>query len=103
MDFARLEGTTESSELGFMQPIGEVIEPDELDLIIAPALSVDAFGNRLGRGGGFFDRYLDNFEGPVAAVVYEHEFVPELPSESHDRPVQYAVNPTGILVLSPER
>ena len=103
MDFARLEGATESSELGFLQPVGEVIEPAGLDLIIAPALSVDAFGNRLGRGGGFFDRYLDNFEGPVAAVVYEHELVAELPSESHDRPVQYAVSPTGILALSPKR
>jgi 5-formyltetrahydrofolate cyclo-ligase len=103
MDFARLEGATESSELGFLQPVGEVIEPDGLDLIIAPALSVDAFGNRLGRGGGFFDRYLEKFEGPVAAVVYEHELVPELPSQSHDRPVQYAITPTGIQALIPKR
>jgi 5-formyltetrahydrofolate cyclo-ligase len=103
MEFARLEGPTESSQLGFLQPIGEAIEPDELDLIIAPALSVDAFGNRLGRGGGFFDRYLEQFEGPVAAVVYEHELLSELPSESHDHPVQYAITPTGILALKPKR
>jgi 5-formyltetrahydrofolate cyclo-ligase len=103
MEFARLEGATESNKLGFLQPVGDLIEADELDLIIAPALSVDAFGNRLGRGGGFFDRYLDNFEGPVAAVVYEHELVPELPSELHDRPVQFAVTATGILALSPKR
>jgi 5-formyltetrahydrofolate cyclo-ligase len=103
MEFARLEGATESNKLGFLQPVGDLIEADGLDLIIAPALSVDAFGNRLGRGGGFFDRYLDHFEGPVAAVVYEHELVPELPSELHDRPVQYAVTPTGILPLSPKR
>lgn len=103
MEFARLEGATESSELGFLQPVGEVIQPDELDLIVAPALSLDAFGNRLGRGGGFFDRYLERFEGPIAAVVYEHELVPELPSESHDRPVQYAITPTGFLALSPKR
>jgi 5-formyltetrahydrofolate cyclo-ligase len=103
MEFARLEGATESNNLGFLQPVGDLIEADGLDLIIAPALSVDAFGNRLGRGGGFFDRYLDNFEGPVAAVVYEHELVPELPSQSHDRPVQFAVTPTGIFALSPKR
>ena len=103
MEFAALEGATESSELGFLQPIGEVIEPEQLDLIIAPALSVDAFGNRLGRGGGFFDRYLEQFQGPVAAVIYEHELVPELPRELHDRPVQYAITPTGILALSPKR
>lgn len=103
MEFAHLEGPTESSEQGFLQPIGEVIEPDQLDLIIAPALSVDGFGNRLGRGGGFFDRYLENFEGTVAAVVYQHELVPQLPSEAHDRSVQFAVTPAGIQALNSKR
>jgi 5-formyltetrahydrofolate cyclo-ligase len=91
MEFARLEGPTKSSE---------IVEPDELDLIIAPALSVDLSGNRLGRGGGFFDRYLEQFDGPVAGVVYENELVPELPSEPHDKPVQYAVTPSKIQPLT---
>jgi 5-formyltetrahydrofolate cyclo-ligase len=103
MQFARLEGPTEASEHGFLQPVGQVIEPDHLDLIIAPALSVDRFGNRLGRGGGFFDRYLENFEGKVAAVVYEHELVAQLPSEAHDRPVQFAVTQAGIRALNTKR
>ena len=103
MEFARLEGPTKSSELGFLQPIGEIVEPDELDLIIAPALSVDSHGNRLGRGGGFFDRYLEQFDGPVAAVVYEHELVSTLPSEAHDKPVHYAVTPSKIQGLGQAR
>jgi 5-formyltetrahydrofolate cyclo-ligase len=103
MEFAALEGPSKSSELGFLQPVGEIVEPDELDLIIAPALSVDMFGNRLGRGGGFFDRYLEQFDGPVAAVVYDSELVPELPSEPHDKPVQYAVTPSRIQALTPKQ
>jgi 5-formyltetrahydrofolate cyclo-ligase len=103
MEFALLEGPTKSSELGFLQPIGEIVEPDELDLIIAPALSVDSFGNRLGRGGGFFDRYLEHFNGPVAAVVFEHELVSTIPSEAHDKPVQYAVTPSKIQALGQAR
>jgi 5-formyltetrahydrofolate cyclo-ligase len=103
MEFARLEGPTKSSELGFLQPIGEIVEPDDLDLIIAPALSVDSLGNRLGRGGGFFDRYLEQFNGPVAAVIYEHELVSDLPSEAHDKPVQYAVTPSRIQALHKSR
>lgn len=103
MEFARLEGPTQSSELGFLQPIGEIVEPDELDLIIAPALSVDSLGNRLGRGGGFFDRYLEHFDGPVAAVVYEHELVSNLPTEGHDKQVQYAVTPSKIQALGQAR
>ena len=103
MEFAHLEGPTESSEHGFLQPVGKDVEPNQLDLIIAPALSVDSFGNRLGRGGGFFDRYLENFAGRVAAVVYEHELVPELPSEAHDRPVEFAVTPLKVQSLTPKR
>jgi 5-formyltetrahydrofolate cyclo-ligase len=103
MEFARLEGPTKSSELGFLQPIGEIVEPEELDLIIAPALSIDSFGNRLGRGGGFFDRYLEQFDGPVAGVVYDHELVPSVPSEAHDKPVQYAVTPSKIQALGQAR
>jgi 5-formyltetrahydrofolate cyclo-ligase len=103
MEFARLEGPSKSSELGFLQPAGEIVEPDELDLIIAPALSIDFSGNRLGRGGGFFDRYLEQFDGPVAGVIYENELVPNLPSEDHDKPVQYAVTPSKIQALTPKQ
>lgn len=103
MEFGLLEGPTASSALGFLQPVGEVVEPQEIDLIIAPALAVDEIGTRLGRGGGFFDRYLEEFQGPVAAVVYEKEFVPELPVEAHDRPVSFVVTEVGIQALPLKR
>ncbi|MFY9304275.1 MAG: 5-formyltetrahydrofolate cyclo-ligase [Rhodoluna sp.] len=103
MEFGLLEGPTASSALGFLQPVGDVVEHNELDLIIAPALSVDKFGTRLGRGGGFFDRYLEDFQGPVVAVVYHGEFVNELPFEAHDRPVSFAVTEDGIKQLPLKR
>jgi 5-formyltetrahydrofolate cyclo-ligase len=103
MEFGLLEGPTASSALGFLQPVGDVVEPQEIDLIIAPALSVDTFGTRLGRGGGFFDRYLEDFQGPVVAVVYDSEFVKELPVEAHDRPVSFTVTEDGIKQLPLKR
>lgn len=99
MEFGLLLGTFQTSALGFLPPIGEIVEPAKLDLILAPALSVDQAGVRLGRGGGFFDRYLENYQGPVAAVVYDQELVGVLPSESHDRPVDFAVTQSGIYKL----
>ncbi|NLG53502.1 MAG: 5-formyltetrahydrofolate cyclo-ligase [Clostridiales bacterium] len=39
-------------------PDGDEISPDELELIIVPALCYDRRGYRLGRGGGYYDRYL---------------------------------------------
>jgi 5-formyltetrahydrofolate cyclo-ligase len=103
MEFGLLEGPTSSSALGFLQPVGDVVEHDEIDLIIAPALSVDRFGTRLGRGGGFFDRYLEEFSGPIAAVVYSQEFLPELPVEAHDRPVNFVVTEDLIEALPLKR
>jgi len=99
MEFGLLEGPTSESALGFLQPVGDVVEPQEIDLIIAPALSVDQAGVRLGRGGGFFDRYLEDFNGPVAAVVFEHEFVSELPAEPHDASVGFVVTESEFLEL----
>jgi 5-formyltetrahydrofolate cyclo-ligase len=99
MEFGLLVGPTTASSLGFLQPVGEIVEPDQLDLIIAPALAASKDGVRLGRGGGFFDRYLENYEGPVAAVVFDSEFVETLPVEQHDRPVSFAVTPSSIHTL----
>lgn len=103
MEFAILEGPTKQSALGFLQPIGEVVEPEQLDLIIAPALSIDQHGSRLGRGGGFFDRYLENYSGPVVAVVYSQELVAKLPVEAHDKPVDYVVTELAIQNLQATR
>jgi 5-formyltetrahydrofolate cyclo-ligase len=103
MEFGLLEGASSSSALGFLQPVGDVVEPQVIDLIIAPALSVDTAGTRLGRGGGFFDRYLEDFQGPVAAVVFGNEFVSELPVEPHDRPVSFVVTELGIQALPVKR
>jgi 5-formyltetrahydrofolate cyclo-ligase len=40
-----------------------------------------------------------DFSGPVAGVVYEHEFVSELPVEPHDANVNYVVTESAILAL----
>jgi 5-formyltetrahydrofolate cyclo-ligase len=103
MEFGLLEGPTTLNQLGFLQPVGEIVEPEDIDLIIAPALSVDFSGARLGRGGGFFDRYLEEFTGPVAAVVYETELVDSLPTQDHDKAVSFVVTPARILELPAKR
>ncbi len=46
-------------------------ENSENHLMIAPCLSCDESGYRLGYGGGYYDRYLENFKGKTAVVVFE--------------------------------
>ena len=86
-----LESETRPSELGFREPTGKVVDPTELDLIVVPALAIDHEGQRLGRGAGYFDRYLEQYKGPTVGLVYDSEFLAEVPTETHDAPVSLVV------------
>lgn len=68
------------------------------DVVIVPALAVDAAGVRLGRGGGSYDRALRRVPAgrPVLALLYDGEVVPALPAEPHDARVTAAVTPAGV-------
>ena len=72
------------------------------DAVLVPALAVDRAGNRLGRGGGSFDRALARVSPlvPLIALVYDDEIVDRVPAEHHDVKVRAAVSPVnGIAVL----
>ncbi|NDC47924.1 MAG: 5-formyltetrahydrofolate cyclo-ligase [Micrococcales bacterium] len=68
------------------------------DLMIIPALAVDKSGNRLGRGKAYFDRELATLPKSVQvyAVVFDSEFLDEIPTEEHDRKVNGVVTEAGI-------
>jgi 5-formyltetrahydrofolate cyclo-ligase len=65
------------------------------DVVLAPALAVDHAGNRLGRGGGSYDRALARVTPliPVIALLYDAELLGHVPAEPHDTPVRAAVRP----------
>ena len=72
------------------------------DAVLVPALAVDRAGNRLGRGGGSYDRALARVGPliPLIALVYDDELLDHVPAERHDVPVRAAVSPlTGITLL----
>ncbi len=76
------------------------------DVVLAPALAVDRAGNRLGRGGGSFDRALARVGPliPVIALLYDGELIGRVPAEPHDVPVRAAVRPgCGITSLPAAR
>jgi 5-formyltetrahydrofolate cyclo-ligase len=72
------------------------------DIVLVPALAVDATGTRLGRGGGSYDRALSRVRPgvPVVALLYAGEVVPTLPAEPHDRPVTAALTPDGLVTFT---
>ena len=73
------------------------------DVVLVPALAVDQAGNRLGRGGGGFDRALARVatQIPVIALLYDHELVDRVPAEPHDRPVSAVARPTAGITRLP--
>jgi 5-formyltetrahydrofolate cyclo-ligase len=72
------------------------------DVVLVPALAVDLAGNRLGRGGGCYDRALSRVGPliPVIALLYDDELVASVPAGPHDRPVTAVARPAhGITSL----
>ena len=86
---------------GLLEPVGPRLGVDalaECDVVLVPALAVDGAGNRLGRGGGSYDRALRRTSGLTIAVLYDGEQVDVVPSEPHDVPVTAFVTPSSGLV-----
>ena len=62
------------------------IDPRELDLILTPCVGYDEEGNRLGYGGGYYDRLFASIrdDSQKIGVAFEVQIVPQVPSEPHD-------------------
>ena len=72
-----------NSPLGIREPAdGVPIPVADIDLVIVPGLGFDPLGNRLGRGRGFFDRFLahKDFRGVACALAFEEQFVDRIPA-----------------------
>jgi 5-formyltetrahydrofolate cyclo-ligase len=100
LDWASYEGpdSLAAGPRGLLQPTEPARGPGTVaraDVVLVPALAVDESGNRLGRGGGSYDRALARVGGQVLtiALVYDGELVGRLPAEPHDRPVRAAARP----------
>lgn len=73
--------------MGVREPLHGVPTPiHEVDLAIVPGLAFDRAGNRLGRGRGFYDRFLSrsDFHGVPCALAFHEQLVIELPHDPHD-------------------
>lgn len=89
---------------GLPEPTGDLLGPiaiNSVDLIIVPASAVDKRGVRMGWGRGYFDKTLGSMgkRPPVYAIVFDSEFVDEVPREVHDQPVTGVVTPSALVTF----
>ncbi|HNQ21748.1 MAG TPA: 5-formyltetrahydrofolate cyclo-ligase [Phycisphaerae bacterium] len=68
-------------------------QPVTVDLMVVPGLGFDEYGNRLGRGRGFYDRFLAHpeFAGIACALAFEEQVCPTIPAGPLDRRVSMLV------------
>lgn len=107
LDWAVYEGPDSLADgpLGLREPTGTrlgVAGITSADLVLVPALAVDRAGNRLGRGGGYYDRTLPlvGADALVIAIVDDDELLDTVPADPHDMRVAGVLRPgTGVTTL----
>lgn len=94
---ASLDADLEIGPYGIKQPKSGAAEPlkiDCLDMVIVPGAAFDKRNNRLGRGGGYYDRFLGSLPShiPTVGLAFDFQIVDSLPSlEEHDISVSFVL------------
>ncbi|KMP25108.1 5-formyltetrahydrofolate cyclo-ligase [Bacillus albus] len=76
---------------------GEV-NADEIDLQIVPGVAYTARGERIGYGGGYYDRYLVHYKGKTLSLAYSFQMVDHIPVEPFDKNVEKIITEKGTMV-----
>lgn len=69
----------------------ELFDKKDIDVILVPGLGFDKENNRLGRGKGYYDRYLKNYCGMTIGVGFAEQIVDKLPTDENDIKVKLMV------------
>lgn len=87
------------SKFGIPEPAesATVLEPEELDFIVVPAITFDREGYRLGHGAGYYDIYLPRTKAFTCGITREKMLVTCVPRETHDIRVNCIVTEDSIL------
>jgi 5-formyltetrahydrofolate cyclo-ligase len=95
-----LETGFSTSAGGLRNPVAGVPIPfGQIDLVVAPALGFDRRGNRLGRGGSFYDRFFANKEVTASrcGLVFAEQVVDAIPITASDEPVEFVVTDEEVI------
>lgn len=99
VEISSLNDHMTTSGPGVREPIGgKPVPVDFIDMVVVPGLGFSARGYRIGRGMGFYDRFLaqEEFIGTSCGLAFEEQIVPDLPVLDHDIPLSMLVTDQGI-------
>lgn len=69
-------------------------------VLLVPGLGFTAQGDRIGRGKGFFDRYLNGFSGLKVGVCFQCQVVDHLPTEPHDHKMDVVITENEVMKVT---
>lgn len=85
---------------GILEPRADspVCALEETDCVIVPGVAFDAAGGRVGRGGGYYDRFLSRVPAaPRIALAWEWQVFAQVPADARDERVDWIVTPEHVL------
>ena len=88
----------QKSKFGIFEPIGKSEEIDNFVAII-PCLAVSLYGERLGYGGGYYDKFLKNKTAKKVAICFDNQIVDFIKTESFDINMDYIVSNKRIIEI----
>ncbi len=103
MQFVQYQQNSEMMEnrFGIPEPVSNKrIAVEQLDLMFLPLTAFDLQGNRLGMGGGYYDRTLANISEnkPIlAGLAYDFQRIENCPVDTFDQPIQFILTPSRII------
>jgi 5-formyltetrahydrofolate cyclo-ligase len=101
-----LETAFSTGASGLRNPISGLPVPfGEIDLVVTPALGFDKKGNRLGRGGSYYDRFFANTElkADRCGFAFSEQILDSIPAAEHDEPVEILVTDEEIIYLENQK
>ena len=93
VDVTNFERNMRGGTFGIWEPLYHLplMDLENIDLILIPAIACDRQGYRLGYGGGFYDRWLPNSRGIKAGVIFEEFYLEEIVNDIWDVPLEVII------------
>lgn len=101
VEIKSLETGLQTEKKGLRTPVNGIPVPfDEIDLVITPGLGFDREGNRLGRGGAFYDNFfaVNKISAARWGVAFSEQICDDIPHDDTDVPIDAVITDNEIIV-----
>lgn len=88
----------QSSKLGVDEPIGDdLVDYKKIDLVVVPGVAFDRAKNRIGRGKGYYDRFLKKISAPKIGICFDFQLLDKIPVSDNDVKMDYIVSENDLI------